>query len=167
MPTPPTTNECRSAIEAFASADPTRLSALPASCTLDDVSAVLRSRGASSNGTLGKGRSTGLLVHHFAADKLPEIHAWVDRKGQVVLLDADRPPAPKADYVKALGEPETRLDYKWRGSKLAGAEQLWLARGILLVAVGDEAKAMRIGVFAPTTLAEYEAQLRYVDSETD
>lgn len=162
-----TMTDCHAAIEAFASADPAKLRAIPQSCTLADVTAILRSKGASSNGTLGKGRATGLAVHHFASEKLPDIHAWVDPKGHVVLLDADGPPALKAAYLQALGEPESRLDYKWRGAKLAGAEQLWLARGIVVVAVGDEATTMRVGVFAPTTLAEYEAQLRYVDSETD
>jgi hypothetical protein len=162
-----TMTDCQAAIEAFGSADPTKLRAIPTDCTLADVSAVLRARGGSSNGTLGKGRSSGLSVHHFASDKLAEIHAWVDPKGHVVLLDADQPPGPKAGYLTALGVPEAKLDYRYRGGKLAGAEQLWLARGIVVIAVSDEDTAMRIGVFAPTTLADYEASLRYVDNETD
>lgn len=159
-------SDCIAAIEAFASAEPARLRALPASCTIADVTAALRSLDATSRGMLGK-RSAALAVHYFAADQLPEIHAWADADGRVVLLDADRPPGSAAAYTTALGEPDARLDYPWKGSPLAQAEHVWAARGAVVVASPSVTGVLRVGVFAPTTLADYEAQLRYLDIETD
>lgn len=173
-PPPPTApadaaalTECQRAIAGFASADPTRLGPLPASCTVADVSAVLRSRGGTSRGVLGKGRATGLTVHHFASDRLPEIQVWVDASGKVVLIDADGPPGERQAWLDALGAPETMLDYRFRRGALKDAEKLWLSRGIVVIAVTGAPAVKRFGVFAPTTLADYEANLRYADIESD
>ena len=113
---------------------------------------------------LGTGRSTGIDVHYFSSAKLKEIHAWVDQNDRVVLLDTDLPPGEPAAYTAALGEPAARLDYQFAGATLPRAEQVWLQKGAVVV-VG--AKLIRVGVFAPTTLADYEASLRRVEVSTD
>jgi hypothetical protein len=159
-------SECQTAIEAFASADPTRLQALPAGCTLADAEAVLHSLGASSRGMLGS-RSTALEIRYFSSPKLAEIHAWIDSAGRVVLLDADRPPASAAEYLAALGEPDARLDYPWHGSPLPGAELVWTKRGAVLVSSSQVTGVVRVGAFAPVSLARYQSDLRYLDVETD
>lgn len=158
--------DCRAAIEAFGSADPTKLRPLPGTCTLADVKAALTSLDAASNGMLGT-RDHGVDVHYFSSAKLPRIRAWVDPKGIVVLVDAEWPPASEADYVAALGAPESRLDYEWRHVSHPQAEQVWPSRGALVVAMEGVKGVHRVGVFAPTTLADYEANMRYIDIETD
>src|SRR5260221_5361221 len=115
------TSECAAAIAGFASAEPSRLRALPASCTIEDVSLVLHSLDTSTRGMLAK-RDDAMTIRWFSSDKLPEIHAWVDASGHVVLLDAQWPPATAEQYLKALGQPDHKLDYQWRGSPLAGGE---------------------------------------------
>ena len=158
--------DCRAAIDAFASADPAKLRALPGTCTLDDVKGALTSLDASSNGMLGK-RDHGIEIHYFSSPKLKQIRAWLDPNGIVVLLDTEWPPGADADYLVTLGEPEARLDYMWRGSSHDKAERVWPARGAVVVTMSGVKGVHRVGVFAPTTLADYVANLRYVDIETD
>jgi hypothetical protein len=158
-------NDCIAAIEAFASADPTRLRALPATCTLADATAVLHAPRAKTRGMLGT-RDSGLDVHFFASEQLAEITAWVDQTGRLVLLDAERPPGKEAAYLTALGEPDARLDYVWGTSTLEQGELVWTARGAVIVAGPDVKAVVRVGVFAPTSLADYNANLRYSGAET-
>jgi hypothetical protein len=158
--------DCRAAIDAFASADPTKLRALPATCTLADATGALTSLDATSNGMLGT-RDHGIEIHYFSSAKLKQIRVWVDPAGKVVLLDTEWPPGAETAYLGALGDPEARLDYMWKGSARDKAELVWPSRGALVVAMSGVNGVHRVGVFAPTTLADYEASLRYVDIETD
>jgi len=154
--------DCTDAVAGFASADPTRLRPLPATCTLDDVTKTLHSLDARSRGELA-GRT--VAIHWFSSENLPKIHAWVDDTGHVVLLDADWPPGPADAFISALGPPEQKLDYEWRGSPLERAELLWPSRGAVMVSSDQVKGVIRIGVFAPTSLDDYKARLRYVDRE--
>ena len=105
-PTPPMpTSDCSAAIAAFASADPAQFRPLPATCTLDDVAHTLHSLDTSTRGMLAK-RSEAVTIRWFSSNKLPEIHAWIDARGHVVLLDARTPPGTADAYVKALGKPD-------------------------------------------------------------
>jgi hypothetical protein len=158
------TNPCRAAIEAFAAADPAQLRALPATCTLADVTAVLTAVPGTSNGQLGSSRTRGVAVHYFSSPRLPDIHAWIDETQRVVLLDADLPPGDASAYTAALGAPEAQLDYPYAGAVLPQAEHVWPHKGAVVV-VG--AQLIRIGVFAPTTLADYQATLRRIEASTD
>ena len=158
--------DCRAAIDAFASADPAELHALPGTCTLADVKGALTSLDAASNGMLGR-RDHGIEIHYFSSPKLKQIRAWVDPAGTLVLLDTEWPPAAEAAYLGTLGEPEARLDYMWRGSSHPKSELVWASRGVFVVAMPGVKGVHRVGVFAPTTLADYEANLRYNDVETD
>jgi hypothetical protein len=164
-PRPPmTTSDCAVAIQGFASADPARFRALPRTCTLDDVNRALHPLGSTSVGMLAH-RNERMTIHWFSSEKLPEIHAWVDAAGHVVLLDADTPPGSADAYVSALGAPEVRLDYRWHASVLKQAEMLWLGRGTVVVADPGVKGLVRVGVFAPASLEDYKAQLQFVDIE--
>ena len=132
-PAPGPTSDCSAAIAAFASADPARFRPLPASCTLDDDARTLHSLDTTTRGMLAK-RSQAVTIRWFSSDKLPEIHAWIDASGYVVLLDADTPPGTAAAYMTALGKPDHELDDAYRGNTLEGAEKLWLSRGTVVVA---------------------------------
>lgn len=159
--------ECRAAIEGFASADPARLVPLPNGCTLADARAVLHSLDAESRGQIGEQPTMAFAIHYFSSDKLPQLSVWVDRDDRVILIDADRPPVSAEAYLRVFGEPEARLDYAWRGATLERGEHVWPARGVVVVASPDVTGVVRVGVFAPTTLADYRAKLRYIDIETD
>lgn len=158
--------DCRAAIAAFASADPAQIRGLPATCTLADVSDVLTSLDASSRGALGP-NSGPFDVRYYKSEKLPQIAAWIDGTGNLALLDTESPPGAEAAYLAALGEPEARLDYAWAGTMLAHAELVWPGRGVLVIASSGVRGVVRVGVFAPTSLAEYESKLRYKDIETE
>jgi hypothetical protein len=159
-----TTTDCAVAITGFASADPARFRALPATCTLADVNRALHPLGSTTVGMLAH-RDERMTIHWFSSEKLPEIHAWVDAAGHVVLLDADTPPGTAEAYVAAFGQPEARLDYRYKASVLKQAEMLWLRRGALVVADPGVKGLVRVGVFAPASLEQYKAQLQFVDIE--
>lgn len=159
--------DCSAAISAFASVDPPHLRGLSATCTLADLSAVLKQLDGSTRGLLGNDGSA-FDIRLFSSAKLEEIHAWIDSKGTVALLDADKPPGTEAAFLAALGEPEARFDYAWgTGGTLQKAELVWPAKGVVLVSSGHVTGLVRLGVFAPTTLADYQARLRYEDIETE
>jgi hypothetical protein len=158
-PTKPMT-DCSAAISAFGSADPARLRGLPERCTLADVSPVLTSLDATSRGILGpEGESYD--IRFFSSSALEQITVWIDSRGQVVFLDAEKPPGTADVFLAALGEPEARLDYVWGDVPLKSAELVWPAKGVVLVASSGGKHLVRLGVFAPTTLADYQARLRY------
>ena len=96
-----------------------------------------------------------------------EILVWLDGQGHIVLLDAVYPPGDADAYVKALGAPEQRLDYRWRNDVLTEAEMVWPSRGAVVVASPDVKGIIRVAAFAPTTLDDYKASLRFVDIQTD
>ena len=164
-PTRPTT-DCRTAIAAFATADPARVTGLPRGCTLADVARELTSLDASSRGSLGP-EGGAFDVRYFKSAALAEIHAWLGADGAVALLDADTPPGVLDAFVAALGEPEARLDYPRSGIVLEKAEVVWPAKGVVFVAGTGVKGLIRIGVFAPPTLVDYQARLRYKDIEPD
>ena len=152
--------DCSAALSAFGSADPARVRGLPATCTLADVSAVLTPQTGSSRGDLGAD-GPAFDIRFFSSPALPQITAWLDEKGVVVLLDAENPPGTVAAYLAALGEPEARLDYVWGNVTLKQAELVWPAKGVVLVGGSGVKSLVRVAAFAPTTLADYEARLRY------
>lgn len=152
--------DCNAAISAFGSADPVTLRGLPATCTLADVAAALKPLDGSSRGELGP-EAGAFDLHFFASPSLAQITAWIDARGRVVLLDAESPPGTAAAFGAALGEPEARLDYTWGDVPLSKGEMVWPAKGVVLVASGGGKNLVRLGVFSPTTLADYEARLRY------
>lgn len=159
---PPMSNPCRIAIEAFASADPAKLVALPTGCTVAEARAVLSARAGATRGSLGDARPVD--VHYFSSTKLADVHAWVEGE-HVILLDADLPPGDAAGFAGALGVPEAMLDYPYMGAVLERAEQVWPTKGVVVV-VGSQ-RLLRFGVFAPTTLDDYQARLRRVEKSTD
>ena len=164
-PKPPmSSNDCTDAIAGLASADPARMRPLPATCTVDDVTKTLHSLDTRSFGTLAQ-RKDRVAIHWFSSERLPKIHAWVDEAGHVLLLDAEWPPAPIEDYVKVLGPHEHTLDYQWRGDPLKDAERVWLGRGVVVVSSPAVKGVLRVGVFAPTTLEDYKANLQFIDRE--
>lgn len=158
--------DCHAAIVAFASADPAKVRALPSGCTLADATSTLTSLDAVSGGLLGA-RDHGVDIHYFSSPALPKIRAWIDPKGALVLLDTEWPPGAESAYLAVLGEPETRLDYAWRGAPHPRSELVWPRRGVVVVAMPGVRGVHRVGVFAPTSLAEYETQLRYIDATSD
>jgi hypothetical protein len=162
---PPAQTECSAAITGFASGDPAQLRPLPATCTLSDVAAALHSLDTDSRGVLAERKSL-MTIRWFSSPKFPKILAWLDERGHVVLLDAVYPPGDANVYVRALGAPEHRLDYKWRGDVLQGAELVWPSHGAVVVTSPEVKGIIRIAVFAPTTLDDYQANLRFVDIET-
>src|SRR5258708_5708290 len=107
-----------------------------------------------------------MTINWLSSPKLPKSLAWLDDRGHLVLLDAVYPPGDVEAYVKALGAPQHRLDYKWRNDVLQGAEMVWPSRGAVVVASPDVKGLIRVAVFAPTTLDDYKANLRFVDIET-
>jgi hypothetical protein len=162
------TNDCSIAIAGFASGDPSQFLPLPASCTLADVGAHLQSLDTATHGELGEA-SHPTEIRWFSSAALPKILVWFDAAGHVIRLDADMPPSGSvAAYVKALGEPEHRLDYKWRASTLERGELVWLAHGVAMVAAPNGNGLIRAAVFVPANLADYRAKLRFVEGdETD
>lgn len=157
-PTKPMT-DCSAALSAFGSVDPVNLRGLPATCTLAEMGTVLKPLSGSSRGLLGRDE-TAFDIRYFAGSSLPQITAWLDTSGRVLLLDAESPPGKLENFIAALGEPEARLDYVWGDSTLKGGELVWPAKGVVLVASGTN-HLVRLAVFAPTTLADYETRLRY------
>ena len=147
---------CRRAIAGFASADPQRLVTLPATCGIADAGAELHSLDAISTGELGEPIEVA-RVHHYAAPKLERVRIW-ERDGRVVLVEAEFPPAPVADYIRALGEPQVRLPQE----ELPDPELVWPARGIMLVAAGPTG-ASRVGLFPAQSLADYQRHVRLTD----
>ena len=165
-PTPPKhTNDCTAAITGFASADPARFRPLPAACTLADVQHALRDLHTTTRGSLAH-RSDPMTIHWFASERLPEIHAWFDPGGHLVLLDADHPPGAAGDFARALGPPDHRLDYAWHASTLEKGEMLWLARGVVAVENPGVQGLLRVGIFAPTSLEAYQQNVQFADLET-
>jgi len=165
-PSPPMhTNDCTAAITAFASADPARFRPLPASCTLADVQHALRQLDTTTRGTLAH-RNDPMTIHWFASEQLPEIHAWFDPSGHLVLLDADRPPGTLEAFTKAFGPPDHRLDYPWHATTIEKGELLWLARGVVVIQKPEVAGLLRAGIFAPTTLEAYQQNVQFADVET-
>ncbi|HEY1816547.1 MAG TPA: hypothetical protein VGG74_29575 [Kofleriaceae bacterium] len=112
-------------------------------------------------------RKALMTIKWFSSAKLPKILVWLDARGHIVLLDAVYPPGDAAAYVKALCTPEHRLDYQWRNDVLTGAEMVWPSRGAVVVASPDVKGIIRVAAFAPTTLDDYKASLRFVDIQTD
>ncbi|HEX4456047.1 MAG TPA: hypothetical protein VH143_34540 [Kofleriaceae bacterium] len=162
---PPAT-ACSAAITAFASGDPSQLRPIPATCTLTDAAAVLHSLDTESRGVLAD-RKALMTIKWFSSAKLPKILAWLDATGHIVLLDAAYPPGAADAFIKSLGPPEHRLDYQWRNDTLPGAEMVWPSRGAVVVASPDVKGLIRVAVFAPTTIDDYKANLRFVDLQTD
>ena len=152
--------DCSAAISAFASADPTRVRGLPATCTLADVSAVLTAQTGSSRGDLGTD-GPAYDIRFFSSARLEQIRVWIDERGTVAFIDAENPPGTHDAFIAALGEPEARLDYVWGNVTLKNAELVWPGKGVVLVAGSGVKGIVRLGVFAPSTLAVYEARLRY------
>jgi hypothetical protein len=158
------TNDCTAAIAGFASGDAARFHPLPTTCTLADVQRTLRSLDTTTRGTLAH-RTNPMTIHWFASERLPEIHAWFDPGGHLVLLDADNPPGSAEAFTAALGPPDHRLDYPWHASTIANGELLWLARGVVVIADAGAKVVRRVGVFAPTTLEAYQANVQFADTE--
>jgi hypothetical protein len=79
-----------------------------------------------------------------------------------VLVDAESPPAPVADYVRVLGEPGARLDHEELDEVDRGAELVWPARGIVIITAG-ETGASRIGLFPPQSIDDYQRHARVID----
>ena len=155
------TNECRAAVEAFASGDPKRLRGLPANCSLDDIRELIDPQRSypSSLGDPG----TGYNVHEIKGTKAM---AWI-KSNRVALLHANEPSHAEADYLAALGPPEAKLDFTWQDTVRPNSDLLWLAKGISLASSPDFKGVLRVAVFAPTTLDEYKRSLRYFDVSRD
>jgi hypothetical protein len=167
-PRPPMhTTDCSAAIAGFASGDPAQFRPLPSTCTLAEVSATLKSLETETRGVLGEGNNT-MRLRWFASAAIPQILVWIDSAGHVVRLDADMPPSGSVDaYIKALGQPEQRLDYKWRSSTLANGELVWLTHGVSTVGAPNGNGLIRAGVFVPANLADYRARLRFIDDNVE
>jgi hypothetical protein len=157
--------ECREAIEGFVSGDAARLRALPAGCTLADVSAVVPPVEGEARGELGEQIRTPTL-RYFTVPHFGRVRAWLDAE-HIVLLDAEEPPAALDAYLHALGEPEARLDYAWEHVKLEGAELVWPARGVVVAASADVKGVIRVGIFPAMSLAEYRRTTRFVGKIDD
>jgi hypothetical protein len=155
--------DCREAIEGLVSGDPSKLRPLPAGCTLDDVTGVVRVEDGWTRGELGE-PGMSATIRWLAGGKLAA-RAWLIAD-KLVLVDSEKATATAADYTRVLGEPEAKLDYAWLGATLAGSELVWPQRGAMVVANGDKA-VIRVAVFAPTTLADYRAQLRVVEENRE
>jgi hypothetical protein len=84
------------------------------------------------------------------------------RDGKIVLFDGMNPeldggwPPLAAD----LGEPEAKLDWYRDIVLMKDGEWVYPARGITIFGRAAGNAALHIAVYAPTTLAEYEASLR-------
>jgi hypothetical protein len=108
---------------------------------------------------LGKKSTRWLVLDDVTGYYRPTVSV---RDNVVVLFDGMNPEleggwAPlKAD----LGEPQAKLDWHRDTVVMKGGEWVYPARGITIFgrAAGDD--ALHIAVYAPTTLAEYEATLR-------
>lgn len=153
--TPKTCDEAKHAIEARRFVG---WRGLPAGCTPDAMFGVKFEEKEWPARMLGK-KSTRWLVVEVPGYYRPTVSV---RDGVVVLFDGMNPELDGgwAPLAADLGEPEAKLDWHRDTILMKGGEWVYPARGITIFgrAAGDD--ALHIAVYAPTTLAEYEASLR-------
>lgn len=131
---------------------------LPAGCTPDVMFGVKFEEQEWPARMLGK-KSTRWLQVDVPGYYQPSVSV---RKGVVVLFDGMNPELDGgwAPLAADLGQPEAKLDWHRDTVLMKGGEWVYPKRGITIFgrAAGDD--ALHIAVYAPTTLAEYEASLR-------
>jgi hypothetical protein len=153
--TPKTCEEAKQAIEARRFVG---WRGLPAGCTPDAMFGVKFEEKEWPARMLGK-KSTRWLQLETPGYYRPMVSV---RDGKVVLFDGMNPELDGgwAPLAADLGEPEAKLDWHRDTLLMKGGEWVYPARGITIFgrAAGDD--ALHVAVYAPTTLAEYEASLR-------
>jgi hypothetical protein len=85
----------------------------------------------------------------------------IDEK--VVLLDAPNPELQPglSSLLDELGEPAAQLDTYWGTLSIPDGEWVYPERGLALFVSERDEKVFHLAVFQPTTLADYEENLRF------
>ncbi len=65
-----------------------------------------------------------------------------------------------AALLEALGEPEHRMELVWKNDAIPDGDRVWPGRGIALGVIPETGIVVRVALFPPCTLADYEARYR-------
>jgi hypothetical protein len=158
------TTSCAAVVRQLISKELGSWHGLPSGCTLADLrTAGLEIGETEPVRTLGEAQVQASYRNARTAAFSENPQVWL-RDGAVVRISVEHPGLPELPaLLGALGAPEAKLD-AWAATvpkRIPESEWVWPSRGIALVISGGEPPAEQLIVFAPTTLAQYRAQLRY------
>jgi hypothetical protein len=152
---------CERALQIFRDRDFATWRGLPDECDLETIYRVLPPVvDAEAVGMLG-----AFLPRRFRMVQAPgyprNIRVWFDGP-RAVALEAGLPQLHRrlSETLSGWGEPEAKLDYMFDVLTLRQAEWVYAGRGLAAAINPDNQIALRIVVFAPTTLDRYLAEIR-------
>jgi hypothetical protein len=149
---------CDEALRAFAARRFADWRGLPA-CTLADIRRHFELLDDEPHpGQLGRRAASWTAMTVEGYDE--PVQLWFDEQ-HVLLLLAEYPELPDwPALAKKLGEPAAKLDSHLSTLLIPGSEWVYPGRGISLFVNPENMALLRVAVYAPATLAEYEAGLR-------
>lgn len=156
----PASWDCKAAIDAFAAGDFRHWQGLPAGCELSAITDrdTLRLQ-AEGTGLLGQRRASFRMIalEHYAE----AVRVW-HADGRILLMDVRYPvisPDLK-DLLAALGKPETLLDSHFSNIVLEKSEWVYVSKGLSLFINPDNFLLLRLAVYHPTSVDDYQHKLR-------
>lgn len=151
-------NVCEAALRRFAEKDFAGWSGLPKDCALSDLARLF----AFEDDWRGSGRLGEETEADYASVVIPgyEIttRVWLDGE-RIILMDIEYPEV-EAGLVERLGRPEAKLDAYWGTILLEKSEWVHASRGLTLFIKPSDLALLRLAVFSPATIDEYEKRLR-------
>jgi hypothetical protein len=148
---------CRQAWDAIGSRDFRAWTGLPEGCGYTALDAVFpRVADAYGQGTLGRRNQSATYRMHAVEGPPYGARVWF-RGDRIVLVELEFPalPHPSRDLLRALGEPEARLDAHVDIMPVPAGAWVYAARGITLFLDVGFTEVMRVVLYHPCTAEEY------------
>ena len=151
---------CESVLQAFGARQFADWNGLPRDCKMSQLATAFPTQMAGeSSGRIGRRSAQYRMLD---VDGYPHaVRAWF-AAGTLLMLDSEYPDPSNTlgVEIESLGEPEARLDCWWDVLSLKGAEWVYASRGLAALINPDNRIVLRLLVFPPASLSEYENSYR-------